>query len=148
MSYGREHRYNEAYGGDVIIPEPCDPCKSYSYNYDHVNCKDICCTTKDRPHNNKACKRSCCTVKKQKVRCSSAYCPICDVCQKCYCYCKCYCYHACHIECCNDHCDVPKEVIHCKPIYKKAKKYERYYCNPYYVQNCECGRRNCDGQCR
>ena len=162
MSFGREHLYNELFGGDVITPEPCEPCKTYNYKTDHVNCKEDCCTTRHRPANNRKCLRSCCNTIKQRTRCSSAYCPICDVCHKCYCYCECYCYHACHLECthvkCSNtnpchsdncsYCNPPKEVIHCKPVYKKSNKYDKYYCNPYYVQACKCGKPNCNGRCR
>jgi hypothetical protein len=136
MSYGREHLYNELYGGDVIAHETCDPYKTYDYKVDHINCKDICCITNLRPDNNKTCLRSCCNKTSQRTQCSSAYCPICDKCQMCYCFCKCYCYHphTCIVNCCNDNlCDTPKEV-HCKPVYKKMDNgLYNYYCNPYYV---------------
>lgn len=159
MSYGREHLYNELFGGDVIVPDPCPPVKIFNYKKDHVNCKDICCVTNLKPKNNKTCLRSCCNKRSQKTKCSSAFCPICNICKKCYCYCECFCYHACHIQCCQDDkcdpcnscepCEIPKEVLHCTPIFKKAlSKHEKYYCNPYFIQDCVCGRKGCMGGCK
>lgn len=150
MSYGREHLYNELFGGDVITPEPCPPVKIFNYKKDHVNCKDICCATNHKPKNNKTCLRSCCNTQPQKTKCSSSFCPLCNVCKKCYCYCECYCYHACLVQCCTHNpCEPPKEILHCVPAFKKASgKLDRYYCNPYYIQDCVCGRKECTGGCK
>ena len=69
MSYGREHRYNLMFGGDIITPEPYNVKCRDEYDKlckvnDHINCNKPCCV---KQLHVVTCHRPCCRPCNQSV---------------------------------------------------------------------------------
>lgn len=74
MSFGREHKYNEMYGGDVISKCKAVKCPEYDDTIDHIGCKDLCCVYNGRYRSKcreicKLCNRPCCKPENNKLEC-------------------------------------------------------------------------------
>jgi hypothetical protein len=162
MSYGREHRYNEMYGGDVIEPEPCPKECEIDISVDHINCKKPCCRSPnkkakckpkcrrsccnpclqgDRPNCKPSCKKPCCKkiiIPCPKPKCPKTCCkPCCHPCEPC---CRQYC-RPCSDPRCPWHAD---ECTYCqRPCYRPCDPNKpvcikiRQPCKPLYDRFCK-----------